>query len=249
MIVKKGLLLLGVMCFFLLSGCKSEKTENVIQFATSAEYPPFEFHKDNQLVGFDIELAQMLAEKLHKKAEFKNMQFSTILPALENGSVDAAISTITITPERKQNFDFSQSYYEESLSMIYQKTAPIVDKTQLNQKKIACQLGSTMEIWLKKYASNAQIILMNNNNEAVEALKSGHVDAVLIDTVQAVAFASKNPDLAHSMIAKSDEGYGIAFKKGSTLKNQIDQALQVLKDNGDLEQLKKKWLENATWQN
>src|SRR5437870_2872374 len=90
-----------------LTGCHEEKAADRIIFVTSAEYPPFEYQKNGELVGFDIDLARLIAKELHKEAVFENMQFSTILVALQNGAADAAISTITITDERKKHFDFS----------------------------------------------------------------------------------------------------------------------------------------------
>ena len=246
--MKNILLAASISLSLVLSGCK-EDNKNKITFATSAEYPPFEFHQNNVIKGFDIELARLIAQEMNKEAKFEDMQFSSILAALQNGSVDAAISTITITEERKKNFDFSDSYYEESMSVLYPEASPLKDKASLKHKKIACQLGTTMEIWLKNNASGTEIVLMNNNNQAVEALKAGHVDGVLIDSVQAVSFATKNPGLAYAFIAKSENGYGIAVKKGSKLKEDINNALQSLQEKGELDKLKKKWLESAEWNN
>ena len=242
------LLAASIWLTLVLSGCK-EENENKITFAISAEYPPFEFHQNNVINGFDIELARLIAKEMNREARFEDMQFSSILAALQNGSVDAAISTITITEERKKNFDFSDSYYKENMSVLYPENSPLKDKASLKHKKIACQLGTTMEIWLKNNTSNTEIVLMNNNNQAVEALKAGHVDGVLIDNVQAVSFASKNPGISYAPIAKSENGYGIAFKKGSKLKEDINHALQSLRKKGEIDKLKKKWLESSEWKN
>lgn len=233
--------LFSVMVFF--SGCK-EKKDNQIIFGLSADYPPFEFYQNNTLKGFDVELATLIAQELKKEAKFEDMQFNAILAALQHDSIDAALSTITITEERKKSFDFSDPYYAESLSIVYLKKNPLKNKESLRKKKIGCQLGTTMEIWLKKHIPDGEIVLMNSNNQAVEALKTGHIQGVFIDSTQAVAFVEKNPELGYSFIAQSDEGYGVAMKKGSPLKEDIDRALKKLKDKGVLETLKKKWLNN-----
>ncbi len=246
--MKNILLAVSLSLALVVSGCK-KTSENKIIFATTADYPPFEFYHNKVVKGFDIDLASLIAKEMNKEAKFEDMEFSSILVALQNGSVDAAISTITITNERKKNFDFSDSYYEESLSVLYPQGSPLTNKANLKHKKIACQLGTTMEIWLKNNATDTEIILMNNNNQAVEALKAGHVDGVFIDSVQAVSFASKNPGLAYAFIAKSDNGYGIALKKGSQLKEAINHALQSLKEKGELDKLNKKWLESSEWNN
>ncbi|WED42548.1 substrate-binding periplasmic protein [Legionella cardiaca] len=236
--------------FFILllaiGGCSQEKKNNEIHFATAGEYPPFEYQEQGKLKGFDIDLANLIAQHLGKKAVFHNMQFSTILPALTTGQVDAAISTITITEERQRNFDFTTPYYFETMAAVFPKNTPITTTTGLRGKKIACQLGSTMEIWLKNnYPELAIITAMDNNNQAIEALKAGHVEVVLMDGPQGAIFSEKNPTLDYAIITKSKDGYGIAFKKHSPDIAKINRALNSLKANGEIERLKKKWLIGA----
>lgn len=245
--IKKFLAAIYIMLTLILSGCDDDKKTEILVFATCADYPPFEFYQNNELKGFDVELAQMIAQELKKEAKFEDMQFDASLVALQNGSADAAISTITITEDRKKNFDFSDSYHEESLAIVSKETAPLKSKNQLSKKKIACQLGTTMEIWLKDHAPDTEIVLINHNNQAIEALKAGHVDGVLIDKAQAIAFTSKNPGLVYSIIAKADNGYGIAFKKGSKLKDEINKALALLQQNGKVKALEAKYLESTEW--
>lgn len=226
----------------LISGCGKPKDNQTIHFAVSAEYPPFEYQEQGELKGFDIDLAKLIAKHLGKKAAFDNMQFSTILPALSSEQVDAAISTITITEEREKNFDFTIPYYFESLAAVSPKENPINSQAALKGKTIACQLGSTMEIWLKKNYPDNVVMAMDNNNQAIEALKAGHVDVVLMDGPQGVIFSKKNPTLTSVIIAKSENGYGIAVKKHSLLKAQINRILNTVKTNGELANLKNKWL-------
>lgn len=230
------------MLVLFLVGCAEQKSDNQIKFAVSAEYQPFEYYEKGELTGLDIELAKLIAKELGKECVFENMTFSTILAAIKAGNADAGISTITITPERKLNVDFSESYYTESLSMVYKEEHPIDDQAKIAGKKIACQMGSTMEIWLKTAVQNVNLTTMDHNNQAIEALKSGLVEGVLVDSVQAVAFCKSNPGLAHAVIAKADTGYGIALPKGSPLTVQINQALKALETKGELQKLIKKWL-------
>jgi polar amino acid transport system substrate-binding protein len=220
-----------------------------IHFAVAAEYPPFEYNDHGELKGFDIDLARLIANKLGKEPYFETMQFSSILPAISTGQVDAAISTITITEQRKKNFDFTQPYYFESLAAVFPETKPIKDVKELANKKIAVQLGSTMEIWLKKQVPEANILVMDNNNQTIAALKAGHVDLVLLDGVQGKVFSQKNPGLSFAIIAQSKDGYGLALKKHSALTEKLNKTLQELEQNGELAQLKKKWLEDTKWKN
>jgi polar amino acid transport system substrate-binding protein len=226
----------------LLTGCKDEKSSNMLTFATSPEYPPFEYMDKGDVVGFDIDLAKLIAKTLGKQAEFKPMQFSTILPALQNGEVDAAISTLSITQARKQNFDFTTPYYTEGMATVFKTEQPIGTESQLSGKKIACQLGSIMEIWLKQHVPSAHIMAMDSNNQSIEALKAGHVDAVLMDGMQAQVYSTKNTGLSYAVIATADEGYGLAIKKGSPLTRHINHALKQLEAEGEIKKLHDQWL-------
>ncbi len=222
--------------------CSEERNDKII-FAICADYPPFEYTVGEKLAGFDIELAQYIGKEMHMKVEFKNMQFSSLLVALKNKMVDAAISTITITENRSKNFDFSKPYYFEKLSVVSLKDNPILKKEDLYSKKIACQIGTTMEIWLKdKFLSRATIITNDTNPQAIESLKSGHVDAVVIDTIQAIAFGKKNPRLKYCIIDISKNGYGIAFRKKSLLREKVNKAIDSLKKKGIIKNLKEKYI-------
>ncbi|NQY42672.1 MAG: amino acid ABC transporter substrate-binding protein [Legionellales bacterium] len=227
---------------FICTGCTRDNDANTIVFAVSADYPPFEYVKGGKIVGFEIAFATLVAEKLGKKAKFEDMQFSSIFPAINSGTVDAGISTITITEERMRNFDFAHSHYKEGLVIVFAKDKPITEKSQLSNKKIACQLGTTMEMWLRKYALKTEIITTDNNLQAIESLKSGLVDGVLIDAIQGKVFVNKNKQLSYNFIAEADYGYGIALKKGSTLLEEINKVILILKDDGTLDKLKKKYL-------
>lgn len=241
-------MILSAVLLLAVSGCGNHhKIGNIISFGISGEYPPFEYVQGGVLKGFDIDLARLIASQLNKEAVFENMTFSTILPALQSGHVDAAISTITITPEREKNFDFSDSYYVESLAMVYSSNSPVAEISQLPGKKIACQLGTTMEVWLKEHAPDTEIITFDGNPQAIEALKAGHVDGVFIDSIQATVFSKNNIGLASYVLAQSDTGYGVAVKKGSPLKDQINAALKILENNGELAALKKKWFGEGQW--
>ncbi|CEG55631.1 ABC transporter substrate-binding protein [Legionella fallonii] len=230
-----------------LSGCSGEEKPNTLHFATSAEYPPFEYLDHGELKGFDIDLAKLIAKELGKEAVFDNMQFSSILPAVSFGQDDMAISTITITPERQVNLDFSTPYYFESMAVVFKTEHPLDSTEKLAHKKLACQLGTTMELWTKKYAPTAELISMNNNNQAIEALKAGHVEAVIMDGAQGLVFSQKNPGLSFALIAKSDDGYGIALAKNSPFTTQVNQALQKLQDSGAIAKLQQQWLEGVQW--
>jgi polar amino acid transport system substrate-binding protein len=241
---KNSLLFILAFIASFFSGCVNKKEENnsTLRFAVSAEYPPFEFYKNGgELAGFDIELARAVAKKLGKTAAFEELEFTALLAALSNGSVDAAISTLTITKERQKNFDFSNPYFQESLAIISHELEP-VEESGLLKSNIGCQQGSAMEMWLKNNYPHIKPLTMANNNQIVETLKAGHINAVLIDVAQAKAFCKQNPTLRFVEIKKSDERYGIALRKGSPLKKEIDEALDALEKEGFITSLVEKWI-------
>ncbi|UAT43264.1 amino acid ABC transporter substrate-binding protein [Anaplasmataceae bacterium AB001_6] len=230
---------------------KDEKSmyqeDDKIVFATSSDYPPFEYRENDKLMGFDIELAKKIAEHLGKKAIFKDIpSFSNILAALQNGMVDAAIAAITVTEDRKMILDFSTPYYKDKLAIVFDKEKEFNESSSeynLTNKKIACQLGTVMEIWLKNNTNKTDIITMDTTPQMIEALKYGKVDGVLIDHIQAHTFVERINKLDYRIIAEADNGYAIAFKKGSSLRPQIDEALIRLMETGELDKIKQKYLE------
>lgn len=229
-----------------LSGCGEESgNNNIIKIGVSPDYPPFEFKKDGQLSGFDIDLARLIGRELGKEVKFAEMEFNSILASLNNDHIDAGISAITVTDERRKSFDFSDIYHFASLAAIYKKEHPINNKDDLMGKKVACQLGTTMEIWLKNNVTSARIITFDNNNQAIESLKSGYSQSVIIDADQAKSFALNNPELSYQIIAKADDGFVVALKKNSDLTKDINEALKKLIANGEVEKLEEKWLSGS----
>ncbi|AWN74891.1 ABC transporter substrate-binding protein [Legionella anisa] len=237
-------LIILVATFFIYS-CEKKDDADFLHFATAAEYPPFEYSDHGEIKGFDIDLAKLIAKELGKKAVFDNMQFSTVLPAISSGQDDIAIATISVTDARKVNFDFSEPYYFEGMASVYHSEQPITTPSQLKGKKVAVQLGSIMEIWLRENYPQIEITALDNNNQAVEALIAGHVDVVLMDGAQGKIFSKKNARLSYSVIAKADHGYALAVKKGSPLTIQINKALQKLRANGEIQKLEHKWLKDS----
>lgn len=228
-----------------LSACDEQKSKKTLHFSTSAEYPPFEYNDHGEIKGFDIDLAKLIAKELGKEAVFDNMQFSTVLPAVSSGQDDIAIATITVTEDRKKNFDFSEPYYFEGMASVYKSNQSITTPEQLKGKKIAVQLGSVMELWLKQNYPEVEITALDNNNQAIEALIADHVDVVLMDGAQGRIFSNKHQGLSYSVIAKADSGYALAVKKDSPLTAEINQALQKLKAHGEIQKLETFWLKGS----
>ena len=211
---------------------------SVMTFATCATYPPFQYKSGNDLVGFEIDLVNLIASKIGKKVVFREMQFDLVLAALESGAVDAAVSTLTITEKRKESFDFSVPYYSETLSLVYNINDDISSIDDLQGMDIACQLGTTMQLWLEENAEDSNIVLADDTNKAVQLLKSKRVKAVLMDGVQAKHFTKMNSGLTYRSISKIDQAYAIAFVKSSPYKSEFDKVIKELEVSGQIDRLK-----------
>ena len=236
-------------CSLFLSGCGEEKKTNTFSFATSPEYPPFEYRENGELKGFDIDLAKLIAKELEKEVAFQEGQFSSLLAMLDNGKVDAAISTFTITEDRQKNFDFSTPYHFESMAAVFKADASLIKQpSDLTGKKVVSQLGSTMALWLQKHAAQlniAEVSAVDNNNQCIEALKAGHADVVIMDGSQAPVFCKKNPGLTYASIVQAPDGFGIAVRKGDPILLKINEILKKLEEDGTLQQLREKWLKDG----
>ena len=245
--MKKLLIGIAACCMLaiLISGCSDDKEQakNQLIVGVSADYPPFEFKQGEKFKGLDIDLANLIGEQLKKKIIFKDLAFSNLFTALNVGQIDLVISTVTFTQERNKNFDLSDPYYFTSLALIFRKDQPILKVSELHNKKIGAQLGSTMEMWVKDLFKDVQLVSMDLNTQLIEGLKSKQLDAIVIEYVQAKEFCKKNQDLGYIIAAKSDRGYVVAMKKNSKLLKPINKVLEHLKQHGKLAALENQWLE------
>jgi polar amino acid transport system substrate-binding protein len=230
-----------VLSLFLLGGCDNRKSDDVIIFGTSADYPPFEFYQDGQVVGFEIDLANAIANDLGKRAEFKDMPFSSILLALAKGQIDVALASMTPTKEREEHCAFTKTYYRSVVGVVYKKGSAVPDLKGSDDVTVACQLGTVQEDWVKRNC-RAKRISIDNVASSVEHLKTKHVDGIVVDGIVAVALCKENPALAWTVVATLDEsGTAMGLKNKSRLVEKIDAVLDKLENSGVLAQLKEKW--------
>jgi polar amino acid transport system substrate-binding protein len=234
-----------IVAAFMLCGCEERKDDTIIIFGTSADYPPFEFYKDGNLSGFDIDLANAVAKKLGKTAKFEDAQFSSIFAGLGSGTIDVGIASLNPTAERQKNYDFSIVYYRSVMALVHKRNDVKLNTDDMANVKVACQLGSTQESWMRQNRRQANIMLIDNVVQAVELIKAGRVDGVLVDGAIASTLCSENSVLVFTVVADlsdSDEGgSAMVVKKGSSLKKQLDDAIRELDESGELLAIKKKW--------
>jgi polar amino acid transport system substrate-binding protein len=237
-----GLLLLSLV----LGGCGT-KSAAKIRVATDATWPPFESvnEQTKKIEGFDIDLLSAIAAKEGLEIEFINVAFDPLLAGVAQGTYDAAISSITITEDRKKDMLFSDPYFSAGqIVTVGKSNTTVTSKDGLGGKKIGAQLGTTGEIEAKKI-SGATVKTYDDIGLAFQDLMNGQIDAVIADNPLALSYVGKNPDKLKNVGGIfTQENYGIAIAKGKTdLLAKINSGLKKVIADGKITELSKKWLE------
>lgn len=210
---------------------------------------PFGFlDKNNQVQGFDIDVAKNLAGSIlgdPNAVEFKQVTASNRIFMLTSDAVDMVIATMTINPKRLEVVDFSQPYYVAGQAIMIPRNSSIKGVKDLNNKKVIIVLGSTSEKNIRMLAPEAVIQGFRTYNDAFSALKAGRGEALTTDDSILYGFLESDPNYKILPERYTREPYGIAIKKGAeteTLRILIDEALYEMQKNGTLKQIKHKWV-------
>ena len=167
-----------------------------IHMATNAQFPPYEYYDNNEIVGIDAEMAAAIADKLDKKLVIDDMDFDTIITAVQSGKADFGMAGMTVTEERLQNINFSDSYAKGVQVVIVPEGSEIksVDDLSADGAKflIGTQQGTTGDIYAEEDFGADRVMKFKSGNEAVQALKAGKVDCVIIDREPAKAYVEAN---------------------------------------------------------
>ncbi|MDR2735791.1 MAG: ABC transporter substrate-binding protein [Puniceicoccales bacterium] len=233
-----------------LSSCGNGNDGKILKFGTCADYPPFEYYKDGVLDGFEIDLVKIIARNMGKEVVFEDMAFSTLLASLDNDFINVVFAGYGSSAEKREKYDFSLPYYPERMVFVYKKSNPITDETQLAGKKIAYQLGSTAaKKWIEETIADVELVPLDKMDLAIESLKAGHVEYVVIDEFVANVYCEKNFDLGYFVpdSLKLSDGIAMAVKKGSPLTAQINKILKDLESSGELQKLREKWGLKQKW--
>jgi ABC-type amino acid transport substrate-binding protein len=205
-------------------------------------YPPFEQGKAGKYTGFDIELMEAIAGKIGRTAEFQDTSFETIFRDVAQGKFEAVVSAATITEEREKAVDFSNPYYLSEQAVLVKKGSDITGLDDLEGKTIAAQQGTT-GLELAKEKSNAgEIRPYPEGPDAVNALKSGTVEAVIIDAPVAANAVEKSGGVEIAEKVPTEETYGIAVAQGDTeLLDEINKGLEEVEKDGTYKTIYEKW--------
>lgn len=212
--------------------------------ATNAEFPPYEYHDGDAVVGIDAEIAKAIADELGMELEIEDIAFDSIIPEIVSGKADMGLAGMTVTEDRMQSVDFSDTYAKASQKIIVTEDSEIVSPDDLKGVIVGVQLGTTGDIYVSDLeADGTTVERYNKGFEAVQALSQGKIDAVVIDGEPAKTFVAETEGLKILDESFTDEEYAIAVKKGNTeLLEKINGALKTLKDNGTLDEIVAKYI-------
>ena len=266
--MKKGLIkkvvasaLLGIMTMGLVgcgssnntsaAGNKNDLLETIqdkgkVVVGMSADYAPYEFHyidEDGKDVigGFDVDIANEIASKLGVELVIQEMDFDALVTALPAGKVDLVISGMNPTEERAKVVDFSEVYYNSQHGILVR--AEDVDKyktfADLEGAKVGAQLGSTQEQIAKNEIPNADLQLLANVNNLILELKSGKVDAIIMEKPVAQMAVKSNPELAVGEPTYEEESGGNAVgiaKNNPELLAKVNEVIKELNETGKMDE-------------
>lgn len=249
---KIAALILSAAIVVALAGCgakkdsgksSSDKTETLVM-GTNATFPPYEYVDDNnKIVGIDAEIAQAIADKLGMKLEIKDMEFDSLIPAVKSDSIDVVLAGMTVTDERKQSVDFSDSYSTGVQVIIVKEGSDIKSADDLKGKKIGVQSGTTGDSYCTTDFGQENVKQFSNGSLAVAALANGQVDCVVIDNEPAKNYVAANTGLKILDTEYVTEEYAIAVSKDNPdLLKKINTALKELKEAGKIDEIVGKYI-------
>ena len=236
-----ALLLAAIMALSLAACASTAKTEDAastsgkLTMATEATFPPYEYYDGDAIVGIDVEVAQAIADKLGMELEVTDIAFDSIIPGVQTGKYDMGMAGMTVTDERKEQVNFSDSYATGVQVVIVKDDSPITSVA-----------GTTGFIYATSDIEDAGLGTVKSfgkTTDAVEALKNGQVDCVILDNEPAKALVAANEGLHILDTEYAVEDYAIAIAKENTdLLEKVNKALAELTADGTLQSIVDKYI-------
>ncbi len=270
--MKKRLAIILVICLsltLLITGCSSKKTdENKAPEKQTADtsfqdikdqgyftlglddaFPPMGFREEgtNEIVGFDIDLAKEAAKRMGVEVKFQPVVCDTVIEELNNGNIDLIWNGLTITPDRQKQIAFTKPYISDRQIIVVKKGSALTNKAGLAGKKVGIQAASSAieAVEKDKATSDAigELVQFDNNNDALLDLKSGRVDAVVVDEVVGRYYLAKHAEdyqVLEENFGSEDFGVGVR-KSDKTFLDELQKALDAMKADGTSAEISKKW--------
>jgi ABC-type amino acid transport substrate-binding protein len=227
------------------------KAAGKLVVGTAADYPPFEFYNSNfELDGFDIALMKELGRRLGVEVVFNDFAFGGLLNALRLGQVDAAIGAISVTPDRQEVVDFTNLYYigEDAALVRADNLFPVNAATDLAGKKVGVEAGTTYQQWVQRNAvdkgviSQENLVPYDNLNGLLRDLRNGNIDVALLGLLPAEQATMIFKDLQVAGSKFNRQQFAVAARKGSSLVEELNQALVDTQVDGTFSKLVTQYL-------
>ncbi|CZQ82362.1 amino acid ABC transporter substrate-binding protein, PAAT family [Trichococcus flocculiformis] len=222
------------------------KDSGKLVVGTCADYPPYEWHLvqdgEDKIIGFDIDIAQAIADELGVELEVKDMDFDGLIPALSTGKIDMIIAGMNPTEERKQSVDFTDVYYTQKDALVIKSedAKDIRSEDDLKKASLATQKATIQETYLLETFPNAEIQSVPKLNTAILYLVTGKVDAVLMVETVARRYVEENEglEIADSDVSSTPNESAIAVAKDSAdFLEEVNDILDEMEDSGKIEEL------------
>ncbi|MFD1019077.1 ABC transporter substrate-binding protein [Thalassobacillus hwangdonensis] len=235
-----------------LMGCSSSSANESGQkeklvMGTSADFAPFESrNSEGEFVGFDIELAHAIAEELGYELEIKDMKFDGLIGALQTNRVDMVLAGMSATEKRSKNVDFSTEYNHSGEIFVFSE-ATISSVEELEGKTVGVQLGTIQEEGAKKLQEEVDfdIKLVDNSTTLIQELNSNRIDVAYMDKAAGEGYMKEQNLEGFDDPTSSSPGMAVAFPVESELVEDVNQVLKKMEENGELDKLKEKWLQDS----
>lgn len=223
---------------------KAIQAKGKIVLGTSADYPPYEFHKTidgkDVIVGFDIDIAKAIADSLGVELEIVDMKFEGLLPALTGGKIDMIVAGMNPTEERKKSVSFSKEYYEAHQTILVQ-TGNVTTLNTIESfkgKTLGVQKGTLQETIAAEQFGQSKVEAIGKIPDLIMSLKANKIDGILLAETVAKSYVKNNPDLSvNGMDLGSEGGVAIAMAKDSDeLVKAVDGVLEMLMTTGKIDE-------------
>ena len=233
--MKKIYILLFICGLFILTGC-GKRNSNELIMVTEAGFAPYEYYENSEVVGVDVDIAKEIAKEMGKTLVIKDIAFDSIINEVKTGKADFGAAGISYSEERAKNVDFSINYAVSKQVVIVKNDSSITDINSIGNKKIAVQLGSVADTFVTDEYDEATIVRQKKYLAAIEDLKVGKVDCVVMDELPAKEIVNSNTGIKILNGALTNDSYGMVVKKGNKeLLEVINKVLNRLSSDGSID--------------
>lgn len=209
-----------------------------LKIATTSDFSPYVYTENNELTGIEVEVVKLVAEKLGMRCEIVEVPFNQLVMNVADGTSDIAFSGLTVLPDRLEMVDFSDAYLTNSMSVVVKKGSGIENISDLADKKIGVVADTVTDFYITEDFGEDSVVRFVSGDSAYVSLKSGAIDAVIIDSAPASRFAEASDDIEVLDTPYGEESYAIAVSKDNPeLRENINKAIAELNREGKIDEI------------